>query len=427
MKKYFKILFAFSVLSLGFLLKSYGQTDTLNIRNTAVKVFIDCNLCDVEFIKRKIDFVNYVRDTKEAQVHILFTRQVAGNGGREYGFIFIGQKEFEGKNDTLKFTSQADNTSDEIRDKQVKYLKIGLMQYVSHSELIDKLNINFENDNKKKEIVKDKWDSWVLSLSSNTWMTGESSYNEFNLWTNIRVQRITPEWKHIFRLSNSYSKSTFVLDDETNYVSINRSNSGSALSVKSINDHWSAGTKISAGSSTYNNYDFFLKVLPAVEYNIFPYDKSSVKQFTFLFETGYQYNDYTDSTIYDKLEENLALSQLSIAYKVNKKWGSINTSLSGSDYWHDLTKYNIDLYSSLNIRILKGFSVRLSGGASLIRNQLSLRKEGASYEEILLRQQQVSTNYNFWMSAGLSYTFGSIYNNVVNPRFDGNTGDIIIR
>lgn len=167
--------------------------------------------------------------------------------------------------------------------------------------------------------------------------------------------------------------------------------------------------------------------MPAVEYNIFPYDKSSVKQFTFLFETGYQYNDYTDSTIYDKLEENLAISQLSIAYKVNKKWGSINTSLSGSDYWHDLTKYNIDLYSSLNIRILKGFSVRLSGGASLIRNQLSLRKEGASYEEILLRQQQVSTNYNFWMSAGLSYTFGSIYNNVVNPRFDGNTGDIIIR
>ena len=121
----------------------------------------------------------------------------------------------------------------------------------------------------------------------------------------------------------------------------------------------------------------------------------------------------------------MILSQLSLAYKVNKKWGSINTSLSGSDYWHDLSKYNVDLYSSLNIRVLKGLSVRLSGGASLIRNQISLKKEGASYEEILLRQQQVATDYNFWMSAGISYTFGSIYNNVVNTRIQGATRYII--
>ncbi len=426
MKKFVKISLILFVLFSVFFLKSYGQTDTVNIRNSAVKVFIDCNSCDVEFIKRKIKFVNYVRDTKEAQVHILFTRQTAGNGGREYGFIFIGQKEFEGKNDTLKFTSQADNTSDEIRDRQVKYLTIGLLPYVSHTKLIDRLSVDYKNIEKEnKEIVKDKWDNWVFSLSSNTWMNGESNYNEFNLWSNIRIQRITPEWKHIFRFSNSYSKSTYVIDETSKYVSINRSNSGSALSVKSINDHWSAGAKITAGSSTYNNYDFVLRVLPAVEYNIFPYDKSSVKQFTFLFESGYNYSDYTDTTIYNKVKENLIESQLSAAYKVNKKWGSINVSVSGSDYWHDLSKFNLDLYSSLNIRIVKGLSVRLSGGASLIRNQLSLKKAGASYEEILLRQQQVATNYNFWMSAGISYTFGSIYNNIVNPRFEGNTRYII--
>jgi len=80
--------------------KSFSQNKNEGIRNSALKVFIDCNTCDVEFIKRKIDFVNYVRDTKEAQVHILFTKQTAGNGGKEYGFIFIGEKEFKGKNKT---------------------------------------------------------------------------------------------------------------------------------------------------------------------------------------------------------------------------------------------------------------------------------------------------------------------------------------
>jgi len=300
------------------------------------------------------------------------------------------------------------------------------MPYAAHTELVDKLTVNFDNSDKnKKQIVKDKWDSWVFRLSSNTWMNGESSYSRFNLWSNVNVSRITPEWKHQFNVSNSFSQSTFIIDENTNYVSINRSYSGSALSVKSLNNHWSVGAKMNMGSSTYNNYDYILTVSPAIEYNIFPYDKSSVKQFTFLFETGYNYNNYTDTTIYDKLNENLILSQLSLAYKVNKKWGSINTSLSGSDYWHDLSKYNIDLYSSLNIRIIKGLSVRFSGGASLIRNQLSLKKEGASYEEILLRQQQVATNYNYWMSAGLSYTFGSIFNNVVNPRFEGTTMYIV--
>ncbi|NOZ35440.1 MAG: hypothetical protein GXO80_09105 [Chlorobi bacterium] len=418
MKSYFKLFFLFIILTEGIFIKGYSQTDSMNIRNSALKVFIDCNTCDIEFIKRKIDFVNYVRDTKEAQVHILFTRQVAGNGGREYSFVFIGEKEFTGKNDTLKFISQADNTSDEIRDRQVQYLKIGLMPYVSHTKLVDKLNIKYDNSDDKKEIVKDKWNSWVFRLSSNTWMNGESSYSSFNLWSNIEVKKITPDWKQIYRLGNSFRQSVFKIEDSPDFVTLNRSYDGSALIVKSLNGQWSAGLKINTGISTYNNYDLDMRLMPAIEYNFFPYKESSVKQFTIRFESGYEYSNYTDTTIFDKLTENLLLSQLSIAYKINKKWGSINTSISGSDYWHDLTKYDINLYSSLSIRIIKGLSVRLSGGGSFLRNQLSLRKEGASYEDILLRQQQVATDYSYFMSAGLSYTFGSIYNNIVNPRFD---------
>ncbi|NPA67601.1 MAG: DUF481 domain-containing protein, partial [Chlorobi bacterium] len=152
--------------------------------------------------------------------------------------------------------------------------------------------------------------------------------------------------------------------------------------------------------------------------NIFPYEKSSVKEFTFRFETGCEYNDYSDTTIYDKLTEFSLLSRLSAAYKIKKKWGNINTSLSYLTYWQDLSKYNLNLNSSLDIRIIKGLSVTFSGRWSLVRSQINLKKEGASYEETLLRQQQVATDYSYGMSAGLTYTFGSVYNNVVNPRFD---------
>ena len=46
-----------------------------------------------------------------------------------------------------------------------------------------------------------------------------------------------------------------------------------------------------------------------------------------------------------------------------------------------------------------------------------LPKSDASDEDVLLRQRELSTQYDYFTSIGLRYTFGSIYSNVVNPRF----------
>jgi hypothetical protein len=48
---------------------------------------------------------------------------------------------------------------------------------------------------------------------------------------------------------------------------------------------------------------------------------------------------------------------------------------------------------------------------------LSLRRGDASNEEILVRQRELATGYEYEFGFGISYTFGSIFNNVVNPRF----------
>lgn len=44
-----------------------------DLKRTAPKVFIDCEDCDLDYIRTEITFVNYVRDRKEAQVHVLIT------------------------------------------------------------------------------------------------------------------------------------------------------------------------------------------------------------------------------------------------------------------------------------------------------------------------------------------------------------------
>ena len=68
----------------------------------------------------------------------------------------------------------------------------------------------------------------------------------------------------------------------------------------------------------------------------------------------------------------------------------------------------------------------MSGNYGWIRDQLYLPIADYSEAEILLRQRALATNFNYFTSFGVSYRFGSIFNNVVNPRFGGSGGGRMI-
>lgn len=113
-----------------------GQADTAVQRENAIRVFIDCFHCDINYIREEIPYVNYVRDVREAQVYILETRELTGSGGRKYTYAFVGQKEFEGKNDTLVYASRPDDTRDFSRIWRTQMIKMGLMSYVARTPLL---------------------------------------------------------------------------------------------------------------------------------------------------------------------------------------------------------------------------------------------------------------------------------------------------
>ena len=54
-----------------------------------LRVFLDCHVCDFDFMRTEINFVDYVRDRQDAQVHILVTNQPTGGGGTEYTLHFV--------------------------------------------------------------------------------------------------------------------------------------------------------------------------------------------------------------------------------------------------------------------------------------------------------------------------------------------------
>lgn len=59
------------------------------------------------------------------------------------------------------------------------------------------------------------------------------------------------------------------------------------------------------------------------------------------------------------------------------------------------------------------YAIRFRG----CNDQLFLPRRGASLEDILLERTRLATSYRGSANVGLSYTFGSIFTNVVNPRF----------
>lgn len=157
--------------------------------------------------------------------------------------------------------------------------------------------------------------------------------------------------------------------------------------------------------------------MPGLEYDLFPYSESTRRQMRVLYSIGFRHIDFIDTTIYNKIEENLWRHSLSLAYEVVQKWGSVDLTADYSNYLHDWSKNNLSLSGSLDLRIAKGLSMNFRGSISLIHDQLGLVKGDIPTEQILLRRQEMETRYEYRANFGFTYTFGSIYNNVVNPRF----------
>ena len=388
-------------------------------RENALMVYIDCNFCDMDFVRKNISYVNYVRDRKLAQVHILTTTQRVGSGATQYTFNFIGQLDLEGQDSEISAIAKVDATSDERRELRTKYLKIGLMQYVAQTPMVDFIEIEFtdDGDSTETEDVVDKWNNWVFKIRGNAWFNGQATYESKSFNSSISANKITDKWKFENWASYNYDENTYELDSATTVFNSNKNYFIESSAVRSINNHWSAGLVGSVQSSTYRNIDYNHRISPALEYNIFDYKDFNEKQIRIQYRVSYNNFQYLDTTIYNQISEHLFNHSLRVGAEFVQKWGTIDFATTASQYFHDPSLKRLDIWGSVNWRIVKGLSVSVRGNIEFIQDQISLPKGGASDIEILTQQRQLATSYSYWGSLGFSYTFGSIYNNIVNPRF----------
>ncbi|HAX92746.1 MAG TPA: hypothetical protein DCY25_02155 [Bacteroidales bacterium] len=394
------------------------QPDTL--RKDALNVFME----STDYVRKEIPYVNYVRDIRDAGVYIISTSQRTGSGGYEYTYFLVGQHEFEGMRDTISFVTTPDETTEGYRQKMVRTLKMGLVRYVARTPLAQYMNISFSQP-LSETVTGDKWKSWVFKGSLSSYLTGEKTYKYYYLTGNLAAAKITEKWKIDINARYNTNASEYIIGEST-VTSKSKTKYVTGLVVRSISDHWSYGGSTTVGSSSYSNKRLYYNLMPGIEYDLFPYSESTRRQMRVLYSAGISLVEYADTTIYDKIRENLFLHTLSASYEVIQKWGSIDFTLQYSNYLHDWSKNNLSFNGYFNFRIAKGLSLNFGGGASMIHDQINLVKQDLTYDEILLQRKEIATQYEYYLNFGLSYTFGSIYNNVVNPRFGNSSSGMMI-
>ncbi len=416
-----KVVFSIILSFLAFSqLISQNSNDTIN-RKEALNVYIDCEFCDQGYFKETFTIVNYVRDRKVSDVHIIITEMETGSGGSEYMLQFIGLKRFQSLTDTVFFNLQPDYTEEEERSGLLKHIQLGLVPFVLKTPFANKLELTINSETDNIEEI-DPWNNWVFEIEGSGFADSDKNYKNFRLSSEISIRKITEDIKFESNFYSSYRENKYREYEDDSLVSstniYRRDNYFSNLFTKSIGEHWGIGGYLNLSNSTYRNFDFQASLRPAVEYNVFKYSSASSKQLRFIYSAGYEYSDYSYSTIYDKMYDRLFFQSLNIMFKYIVPWGSCESTVYGSNYLHDFSLFNIGIYVGTDIRIFKGLSANLVGGFEMPRNQIALRKGEITTEDVLTRKHEMETDYSFWFHFGISYTFGSIYNNVVNPRFD---------
>jgi hypothetical protein len=263
-------------------------------------------------------------------------------------------------------------------------------------------------------------------MNANGFGNGEKSSNFVSLNGSVNASRTTEMWKISLTSYGNYNQSRFTLSDGSRFNSYSHGYGFTDLIVKSLGQRWSAGQRASWTSSTFLNQKRAIRFAPAIEYDFFPYSQSTRRTLTLQYSTGVNFFRYQDTTIFDKISEVRVDQTLTGSINVKQTWGSISSSLEGAAYVDDFTKKHLVFFNALDLRLFKGFSFFSFGQISLLRDQLYLPRGSLSDQERLLRRRQLETSYSYFVQIGFSYSFGSIFNNIVNPRFGGTSGGFTI-
>jgi hypothetical protein len=422
----FRRAFAYSVLCAFTLcatadLSSAQTVPAAGAGQTRLRVFLECSDCDGDYLRDEIRWVDFVRQAQDADVHLLSSSSGTGGGGREIVLRFLGRGRFQGADHELRVLSLTGDASDTTRRRVLRTVMVGLLHYLGREGLAGDLALTVRAPEAgapgTETPARDPWNAWVFSLRGSGSMQAEESNRELDWSGRVSADRVTERWKISFGANAEMSQEEFDLDEDDPFKVTRRERGVNWFVARSLGPHWSLGVDGNVESSTFGNVRFSGRLAPAVEYSVFPYAEYARRQLRLQYSLGVARAKYNEITLFGKLAETLGQHELEATFEQEQAWGSIEVRGELSQYLHDAGKYRVEFDGELSLRLARGLSLNLDGSASRIRDQLSLPRRDATPEEVLLRLRELQSGYEVSFSIGMTYSFGSIFNNIVNPRF----------
>lgn len=422
----FRLSLAPLLLAAALTLTATGALDAQSAakQNGRLRVFLDCRTggCDRNFFITELPFALWTQDRLDADVHVLVTGLGTGAGGTEYTLSFIGRNGFSARTDTL-VSFVAPNSTDDMRRRELaRVLQLGLVPYALRTAAATRVSVHYdasaESDVGRLDAVDDFWNFWVYRARVNGSGNAESLSSNYQLTGSVNATRVTEDWKLSFNAYDEYRASAFTLSDGTEKRFILRSVDVSSRIVRSVSEHWSIGTRLVGGASEYRNQDASVALDLSAEYNVFPWRDATNRQLVALVALGSRYYDYHEITVFGRESEHRPVARSIIAGESRQQWGTVDGSLQYTRFLHNANTYNLSFNGRAQFRITRGLSLDIRGDAAKVHDQLYLPRGEATADEVLTRQRSLATGYRYGGSVGLSFTFGSIYNTIVNPRLD---------
>ncbi len=407
-----------------------SQQEGSDIRAGALRVYLDCGYsrrsgCEESHFRTEITFVNWVRDVQDSQLNIIFTSSSTGSGD-EIMLDFIGREELEGIDDQLTYSHSDTDTDDARTQALTGILAVGVARYAVLVGQEGPFTVNTpEAREGGPELppglqgeVDDPWDYWVFSLGGNVRYEDEDRKDEKKYDANFSANRTTEMWKFSLSGRGSYTDVVGQYSSGTEYTDIRKEGSISGDIRYSLAERWSLGLDGGVATSTRNNQDLSADFGGGIEYSFFPYREWTRRRMTTQAVIHGKYYDYEELTQFEKLTELVAEGSLIWGLGFRQPWGTANVSATAEALLHDPTNlYRLSVGGLISIRIARGLSWNVGGTVSRIRDQIYIPMEELSDEDILLGRRQLPTDSKLSIYTGFSFTFGSIYNNVVNNRF----------
>lgn len=384
------------------------------------KLFLSCaKPCFDNYLREELSYFDFVRDPRLADFTLLVVRQPAGNGGERFSATLFASAPGPGAAPISRSFlaapgAPAHDSRRRLRQALLRELQLALTG--TPYEAAFELNLPTRDETALGALL-DPWNYWVIAPEVKGEGEGGSGYYFMDLTGSLTLRRITEASKLRLRFAYLRRFTGYRLEDGSRINGDVHGWEVRPIYARSLGTHWALGGTATVRANQFENLEGHVNGGPLVEFNVFPYTSNASEQLRFAYQAGAWANWYNEPNQEGAIRELRPYHALSIIADVNHAFGSVQWVGQINSFIDQPDHYRLSTGALLGLRLFEGLAINVEGQAALVRDQLSLRRRPVTDDELLLWTAQQATDYTFQVKFGISYTFGSVYNTIVNPRF----------